>query len=75
MGRAITPPGNVTSYERLVMTDDMYAQQAPVPDWSFFLPWEEDEILATYIIPQVEAATRAPRWLWNEGRCYFGLES
>ena len=48
------------------------ADQSNLADWSFFLPWEEDEILATYIIPHVETVARAHQWLWHEGRCYFG---
>jgi len=56
-----------------MMTDDAHAGHRPVSEWCFFLPWEEDEILATYIIPRVEAVRRAPHWLWHEGRCYFGL--
>lgn len=55
------------------MTDDGYASRSPIPEWCFFRPWEEDEILATYIIPRVESVRRAPQWLWHEGRCYFGL--
>ena len=48
------------------------ASQSNISDWSFFLPGEEDEILATYIIPHVESVARAHQWLWHEGRCYFG---
>lgn len=55
------------------MTDDRTFPQSPIPEWAFFRPWEEDEILATYIIPRVEAMRRAPQWLWHEGRCYFGM--
>lgn len=48
------------------------AHHATTAEWSFFLPGEEDEILATYIIPHVETVARAHRWLWHEGRCYVG---
>ncbi len=55
------------------MTFDAHtAQQSNMAEWSFFLPGEEDEILATYIIPRVETVARAHRWLWHEGRCYVG---
>lgn len=55
------------------MTDDRTFPQSPFSEWSLFRPWEEDEILATYIIPRVDAVRRAPQWLWHEGRCYFGM--
>ena len=55
------------------MTQEGHVPQSPLSEWSLFLPWEEDEILNTYIIPRVEAVRRAPQWLWHEGRCYFGI--
>ena len=55
------------------MANDWYAQPIPSMEWTYFLPWEEDEIIATYIIPHVESVRRAPQRLWHEGRCYIGL--
>ncbi len=55
------------------MFQEAQITQSPISEWAFFTRWEEDEILATYIIPHVEAVARAPQRIWHEGRCYFGL--
>jgi hypothetical protein len=55
------------------MTDDVQGDNQVIPNWPVFFPWEEDELLATYVIPHIEAVARTRNWLWHEGRCYFGL--
>ena len=67
------PIGRKLGNEHDIMTDDAQADSHIFPNWPVFFPWEEDELLATYIIPHVEAVTRTRQWLWHEGRCYFGL--
>lgn len=55
------------------MVDDAEHSSSALRGWCTFRPWEEDELIASYIIPHVETVARTHRWLWHEGRCYLGL--